>query len=152
MSDLSVPKLERIARDIEETLQSVRVANGYFNDLIVERRRGLGNTMRDRFAVLFQGDAEAEDGPTQFHNWLQNFMVLVYISHSNTATSPTDEVINTIRADIERVLMVDPRRGGLAHDTIIRSVVLIPYEDASAEGVIVSFDVRYRTALADPFN
>lgn len=153
MPDLTVPILERIARNIEQTLKEVRVSGGYFNDLIVERRRGRGNTVRDRLAVLHQGNAQTEEGPSNYRTWLQEFWVEVFVCQSETATAPTDEVINTIRADVERALMVDPRRGeNQVHDTIIRSALNFETVDGSAEGVTVAFDVRYRTNIDDPYN
>lgn len=154
MPDL--PLSERIARNLIETVKGIRKSAGYHNDVAaVERRKQFGRHSGDRVVVMYQGDPErAQEGETTTNDsniiWLHPFAFDCYVVEQEGA-DPVDYRINTIRADVEKAVMVDPHRDNLAIDTIPGDPQIFTDEDGGQiAGVMVNVVVKYRTRLDDP--
>lgn len=147
-----LPVIELITQNVVDTLAGVRVASGYHVDLIAERRVRSGNRERDGLAVVLQGDPEkVDDAPEGRVAWRQRYAVVCYVVESETSTRPIDQRINLTRSDVEKALMVDFTRGGNAYDTVIQEPELFDDPEGRWDGVVVYFDVLYRTTHDDPY-
>jgi hypothetical protein len=145
--------VELIAQNIATALATVTVANGYANTLIVERRKPAGNApVRDGLAVLFQGDPEAGSGqPLQRREWRQPFHVLLCATQADSESGNIDARLNSLRADVEKVLLAAPNRGGYAVDTELQPPHFATNTHGDVEAVVVTVEVTYRTAWNDPY-
>ena len=154
MSEAALPILEQIAANVKTTIEGITAANGYQQDLR-SVTRPVRNTIpdtRDLSVEITQGDAEPDiECPHMFVQWIQTFAITAFVVNSDTATAPIDTRINTLRADIEKCLRVDPSRGGLAIDTTIGPPLI--YEEPGAfTGIVIIALVRYRTLEDDPYS
>jgi hypothetical protein len=150
MPDL--PIVEQIAQHIVASLNNISVAGGFHNDVVVERFRRQGQRARDNLLVVMQGDeAAADDSPPQGRlEWVQPYAVICYVTEHESGDA-IDQRINTIRADVQRALLIDPKRDGLAIDTLLRPSEIFPPEAGGGfSGVTVFIDVHYRVEFADP--
>ena len=145
--------VELIAQNIVTALQGVTITAGYTNTLTVERRKPHGNDpIRNGLAVLFQGDPDESQGePTQRKEWVQPFHVLLCAIEPENSEVSIDARLNSLRADVEKALMASPNRGGYAVDTTIRAPHIATNAHGDAQGVVVNFDVKYRTSYTDPY-
>lgn len=150
MPDL--PLVERIARNLLDTVKGIKTVAGYHNTVTALRREQFGRYSQDRLVVLTQGDAERQ--LTAPHNgfavWHQEFVFGCIVVEPEDGY-PLDQRINSIRADVEKAVMIDPHRGKLAIDTWPNGAA--PFLDetgAAIAGIDVSVTVKYRTTLTDP--
>ena len=151
-----LPLSERIARNLVDTVKGINTAAGYHNTVsAVERRKQFGRHSGDRLIVLFQGDAERDETVEPTTNtapvqWKHPFAFDCYVVEPEGG-APVDLRINTIRADVEKAVMVDPHRGGLAIDTAVGDPQIFTDEEGGQiAGVTVTVVVKYRTRLNDP--
>lgn len=162
MPDGFKPILTRIVDDMVETLEGVSAAAGDDRTLTVERpKQSTGNTRRDGLAVVHRGspkmvDTDDPDGGSAYNfvTWLQPFAVVLTVVESETSETSVDERLDTIRADVERALLEDGTRGGLAIDTRLGDPEY-PEPDkpnSNVGEVWVVFIVQYRTRYGDPYS
>lgn len=146
------PLVERIALDLKKTLEGVTTANGCHQDVagVVRPTRLPNVTLTDRLILLGQGEPEEEEAPEGWKAWLQPFPILLCVRPSEKDLTPVDTIVNRFRVDVERAVMEDPQRGGLAIDTAIRPYDNVTTEDGALEGVIVHVEVHYRHRIEDP--
>lgn len=148
-----IPIVERIAEDVLRALQGVSRSAGYNVDLRPERFKAAGNSVADNQVIVCQGDPPPQSGsPQRQIDWMQPFVLLCYIIPRPGDRDPTDRRLNILRADVERAMMLDKSRGALAFDTIPRLAVQINDVDTGVPGVLLQFDVHYRTKLGDPYS
>lgn len=158
---MAFPVIELITQNVETTLRTVRKSAGYNVDLQVEREMRHGNPLRDNLAVITQQESSRVDQSSTPENriaWMQRYYVECYVVEPEESVTPIDQRINVIRSDVEKVLMVDFRRGtntgaiaGAVVDTYIRDPIPIIDEEGRWQGIIVVFDVHYRTTYETPF-
>lgn len=144
---------ERIRDNILTTLAGISTSSGYANTVTVEARRQWGNDPADRKLVVYQAEGSEMDVAQQNNRakqWSQRFAVECYALESETSTTAIDDRINTLLADVEKALMVDYGRGGLAIDTSIVESGIMYFEGGQAAGGVLAFDVYYQTDLYDP--
>jgi len=151
-----IPIVEQIAQALVARLETVSVAGGYETDVarVARPTKTGGYPLEDRLVVLLQDDpAEDADleGAGSLKAWVQPFRILCFVLPSDTETTPVDTRINTLRADVEKAVRVDPTLGGLATDAVIRAPEGWTVRDTAFEGVTVNVDVHYRTAEDDPY-
>lgn len=162
MADSLLPVIERIVRNIVETLEGVSDAAGYATTLsAVERPKpALGNRNRDQLAVVVQGKpkqvtADENEGPGAYNfvTWEQPIAVVLTVVESEASDVSIDERLNLIRSDVERAIMIDAHRGGLALDTRIEDPEYPDPETLqSNQGEVWAiFTVHYRTRYDDPY-
>ena len=151
------PVLERIAQDVQAALESVDEGTNYRHTLVVQRAPRKINPAH-LLAVLVQTETERHDGLTDdaaagasgVIYWRQNFDVMLFIVQSDQVATPIDTALNAVRADVEKAIMVDPTRGGLAHDTVIQPPTIFAADNNAYHGIIVSFSVQFGTRGNDP--
>lgn len=155
---MAFPVNENIAQDVENTLRRVQQKAGYNFDLIVERSPRKTNP-RDSLALVLQGDPEKLDGLTSsvaggedgVTYWNMPFEVALFVVDSEKVETPTDQRVNMIRADVEKAIMEDPTRGGLAEDTVIEAPQHFSTANTAHRGIIVNFHCKFGTAGNDPY-
>lgn len=156
---MSTPIVEQIAADIQVSVNGVTLLNGFNQDLEAVRPTRVGfeddSAPQDCRVVIIQEDpdedeANSAEGNVGMKAWIQPFALVAFVISSDTVTTPIDTRINQVRADIEKKLMEDPNRDGLAIDTRIRSSGRFS-EGPGATGIVVMVDVLYRTPVDDPY-
>jgi hypothetical protein len=149
---MALPIVEQIAENVELTLRGIRLVNGYQHDVEVERHKRDGNRIRDKLLVIYQDDPpKQDDTPQDSITWMQPFMVLCWAVESENSTNSIDRRLNLLAADVEKIMLADHNRGGLALDTITRARHYITDTESAGEGILVHFDVQYRVERTDPY-
>lgn len=144
--------IESIAANIKTTLDGVTTVGGFDNDLIVERQKTGKFVPQDQSVVIIQADTSGSEQPQDHLQWSQIFEMYAYVLLDEQSSTPIDQRINSMRSDIEKVLMVDVHRGDKALDTNIISPDLFEHEHGDYNGIIVRAVVKYRTLFADPYS
>lgn len=146
---------EQIIQNVVSTIGIVTVTNGFANTITsVERPNpGIGNVGKNLAAVVYQGNPEPiEDSIQTGREWMHPINILITVVESEGSSTPIDQRINSIRADVEKALMADITRGGLAIDTLVRAPQLGDILITAHQGeVTVVVDVQYRTLWNDPY-
>jgi hypothetical protein len=148
---------ERIIANIVATLWRVNSALGYVNTVtsVVRPNPGVGVLMQDRQIVVWMGKPQQvaeEDEMQTGRGWLLPVRMLITVVESETSSVPIDARINSICADVEKELMVDINRGGLAINTFIVDPEPSDIDSNAHDGSIVFIaNVYYRTAWNDPY-
>lgn len=152
---LTLPISEQITQHVLTTLAAVNGTGGYQVALSVVRRTKAPIAAAHLQAVLHEGDDQSDpDAPLGYKGWRREYAVQVYILTNGPGGCDPDDfhsTLNVARADVEKALMVDVTRGGLAHNTEISD----PQEFNDVDdcgGVIVFFSVTYRTDERDPYS
>lgn len=151
-----VPIVEQIAQAILSRLDSISVSNGYSFDIVnaVRPTRFNGYSPEHLMLVLEQGDPDVdyENSEFGFIAWSQPFFIHCFVRPADTSSVVTDTIINTLRSDVEKAIMIDPTWSGLASGTFVQSPQGWSYPDGSFEGVTVNVEVKYKTLSGDPFS
>jgi len=150
---MSIPIVEQIAASIAVDIAAITTANEYNQDLTAVRPKKVDfETAWDDLTVLISQDTAVKDGEmtNNCQQWRQTFFATAIVIDSDKAETSIDTRLNQVAADIQKKLMVDEYRGGLATDTIIMGAV--GFDDgAGFTGINVVFDVQYRTLINDPY-
>lgn len=141
---------EKIIANIETVLKTITTANGYNNTVKTVSRDPLTALDIQAFPAVFVeiGSDVPESGAKSVNRRTLNLTVEFWVMpHKNMAKS-----VESLRGDIQKALMVDPRRAGNAVDTVERETnyILILEEQPAAAGQI-AYSVNYRTKIDDPF-
>lgn len=149
------PVLERITRDIVDTLKGVKKLAGSYIDLIVERPSPVvGQRIRNGLCVVVQQSPAkvTENVSLQYSQWKQPYELYLFAIYSSSSPDPVDGILNRLLADATRALVRDRTRGGLALWTEPKDPIF-DIEEITANGgsVIAPFEVEYRTMRDDPF-
>lgn len=148
------PIIERITRDIANSINAITIVNGFNQDLTVVRPNRLDfvGTVCDAGRVfLWKGDQQEVAEPSMAAEWLAEFYV--YAEHVGDdqpeSGSSIETNLNITLADIEKKLKEDVTRGGLAIDTLVPKIEQeINEENAIA---LITVQVHYRTLYTDPY-
>ncbi len=155
----AVPVLELIAQDIQAKINAITEVGGWEQTLVAVRptRMGFeGNAMPEDLNVLVVQDDPDEDeehsaeGNVCSKAWIQPFLLIAFVIASDSSEVAIDTRINSVQADIQKKLMEDITRDGLAFDTRIRGSARFN-ESPNFTGVVVRADVFYRTRENDPY-
>ena len=154
---------ELIAQEIQAAVNAITTGAGFRQDLTCLRptRQEMvdvdaGDVVPVNGTVLLiQGDDDRDDalssaGSPPRTAWRQQFVLIAFVSDSDTPTAPLDTLLNRVKADIRRKLMEDPQRGGLALDTLLAGAVSFS-PSPQETGVTVGFEVVYRTPENNPY-
>ncbi len=150
---MTKPVIELIAENIETVINTVSIANNYNQNLTAKRPRRvdfLNDAWNNLDVIIQQADAEKiGEQPYGCEEWYQNFMIIAIVVGSDTDSFTIDTQKNQVLGDIEKALMVDAGRGGLAIDSEVtgRNFII----DDEAGGAALTFRVHYRTKLGDPY-
>jgi hypothetical protein len=153
MAEGQLPIIEQIAANILDTISGITEAAGFNYTLTAERHLKSGNIREHLKAVIYQEDPEPQPDRVYFtKEWIQPFVVGVYISPPETDLTPMDQYKNIIAADVTKAIMADIYRGGLALRTTIRAYASFATENNEEwEGIAIAIAVQYRTVETDPF-
>lgn len=153
---MSDPISERIVQDVVKTLKGVRRSRNYSVDLeVVRPNRSAGDVPDAHLAVVFVEDDTRLPSEVEWQeaaHWTMTVAVEVHVYESESSSIPIDQRINTARADIEKALMADPFRDGLALDTRIESPTYWEPIEGDMAGVTVRVAIDYRTSITDPYS
>ena len=144
---------EQILENIKSTLETIRVANGYANDIAsVQRWLQKGNTFRLIPCIIINaGPEEIEQTPNPLVTCRLVVYLDIFIRQEETDTASTDTVLNRLLGDIAKALMVDYKRGGFAENTVIKSnMTFEAVEGQPNAGIVVELEIIYQHLITDP--
>ena len=150
---------EKIMQHIQDTLEWITMENGYTNTLrSVQRFQQQGQELKDvPMAVLVEGgDAVEGDGPLAGASSLLSrsmtlSVVLIQRQDVETDSRSASEVMNTLIADVQRAMQLDPSRGELAIDTKESGISELDVEEGQPELVqTIGYQIHYRHRRDDP--
>lgn len=123
---------ERILLNLEATLESIQVANGFDHDLVeVHRVDRLGISLKRYPAALIReiaaDEGETLSGTTGYTDSTLRIEVGLWTRDFSEVSASE---VNALLLDVERALMVDPFRAGLALDTQIQGNALVATDSA----------------------
>jgi hypothetical protein len=152
------PLVEKIAQNVLTTLQTivagVTVGTTAYNYTIAAQRHSRDGDKRAHLnAILVQADPRAVV-PAPIPNtleWRQPFHCGVYIIPAEGDATPIDQYLNRAIADVQKAIMVDRYRGGLALDTQIVAPSIVTNDELKFDIAVVQFEVHYRTAEVDGY-
>lgn len=154
--DASRPLIERIIRHVCFSLHQMTIGNGNEGTLSVDRPRPARPKPTETYnaLVILMDDVLDEENPSTcgLVKRVAEIGVVIDINQDETAVIPVDTLLIQARAEVERRIMLTPRRDGLADDTKIQDPIL---EDADLTGswgrVTVVAHVNYETKETDSF-
>ena len=144
---------EQILDNIKSTLENIRIANGYANDIAsVQRWLQKGNTFRSVPCVIINaGPEEIEQTPNPLVTCKFTVYLDVFIRQEETDANSTDTLLNGLLGDIEKALMADHTRVGLAENTNIKSnMTFEAVEGQPNAGIVVELEIIYQHLITDP--
>lgn len=144
---------EKIFQNVESILNTIRIVNGYDNDLAnVQRWRQNGNTLKDVPAVIVSAGSERnEDKPFPLTTCNVSVFLDLWIRENESSTQGTEILLNSLLGDIKKALKIDITRGGNAVDTNFGDT--LPFETAEGEahaGLVIEVLIKYRHLQTDP--
>lgn len=149
---MSLPISEQVALDIYAAVQNVTKANGFNYTLSAQRHTEKGDKVAHLNAIVVQEDPRPVGDPKVFNTleWWQPFGIGVFVIPVESDTTPVDTYVNLIVADVQKSLMLDRYRGGVALDTQIKAAV--KHEEGQEYTLaIINVEVNYRTLDTDPY-
>ena len=149
---MSISIRELILQDIETTLKTITVANGYNNTLAsVQRWKQHGNDTRLMPFVVINAGLEAKQ-PANSDQKVCKFSIYLdlWMRQDDTDITDTDIILNSLLLDIEKALMIDIARNDKAENTEI--VNIVPFETVEGQpncGLIIELEITYQHKNAD---
>lgn len=146
---------ENILSDIEETLKGISKERGYNNTFApgaVQRYIVNGNR-KSVFpcAIITAGPEDSSPGPDPYYTNHFTVGIEMFTAQEETDLTPTDKILNSLRADILKALMATYTRGGYARETILKSSTpIIEVEGQPYAGLILELDIVYLQSFNDP--
>jgi len=147
--------LERIAEQVLDTVTGVTETAGY--QVTVSPRRPTRmdwqdvNPLDKKAILVLDGQREAEEPAVNTDDRVATFAVYVLSMPAESDTTAAETYCNRIAAAITQAMLADWTRGGLAEDTTAAEDDRSQARDDEWPGVILKFDVHYRTRLGDPY-
>ena len=144
---------ENILAELKTTLEAITVAHGYANTIAsVQRWNQRGNPLAlVPCIVVNSGQEEKKPEPNPQATCKFTIYLDVWYRQDDDETRPSDQIISSLLADVEKALMVDPTRGGNAEDTnILNNTPFETLEGQPSFGIIVELEIIYKHKLTDP--
>lgn len=109
---------ERIIKQIVGTLGQIAIANGYANDIASIQRYQLSGLVEEAVPVLYVREGEdlvmrEKNTRPYVHRQVEVYVSIIH-RPGQSDTRAGEEVLTSIGADVERCVMADPTRNGLA--------------------------------------
>ena len=146
---------EQIIANIATALGSVTTGNGYNNTLAsVQRFQQVGLTVATVPTAVVTFDGETKTiGPDNRASCNLEVSVDIWAVHDTDVVSgDTATLVDSLAADCEEAIMVDPTRNGKARDCVVGNIV--PFRLAEGQpfiGVSLSVTISYAHEAGDPF-
>lgn len=159
---MSKPVIELIAENLAAAINEITAANRYNYDLRAVRPKRIdysdpenptidGGAFEDGMVLIEQTTEDpVEEGAQCAQTWDQTFVLQAFVLNSDFDNSPRDTKINKVRADIQKKIMADVRRGGNALNTTLGSSVIYDAGEGFA-GIAIEIVVHYRVKYDDPY-
>jgi hypothetical protein len=153
------PVYESIAKNIETTLEAITGAGYTFalTAATVQRRKQGGQVLKAVPNILIhEGPEDVQIGPANGDYTLvtcfrQFDLRLTHRIDEASETRSGDEMMNLLTADVQKAMMVDPKRGNYAVDTIEVGSEAVEAEEGVQELVrTLHYRVHYRRRMGDP--
>jgi len=154
---------EKIMKDVKESLEEIRISNGYEVDIDnVTRFEQDGNPKRNTPCIEIVPDGETKNPENTFPETrcVLSLALLLYFRHDkNVFDCSTDEALNKFLADIEKALMATRNgigghlRGGNAITTTVNGNEA--YEVTEGQPfivLVVNVDILYAHDHDDPYS
>lgn len=151
---LGEPVVERITQNIVTALKELTTNAGLSANAVVHRPNpAKPPAVVDFGMTVVQGDPEADDEietTDGLKGWIQPYLIACDVVLPEDKITPIDRALNRIRSAVENKLREDPRRGGLAVDTVIMPPELSDTAEQARMGTVtVVAHVHYRTLEDD---
>jgi hypothetical protein len=141
---------EQILVNIKTTLEGISIANGYSNNISsVQRWRQKGNDFEATPFIILKTDTEQKFPYSDelYECDLRCFIEIGTIDQSDAS----ETAMCSLLSDVEKALMIDITRGGLASDTVIIGNMPFPTsENQDYCGIIVNIQIKYQHYQTDP--
>jgi len=145
---------EQILEDLEKSLKGIKRINGFDNNIeVVERWDQRGND-KSTIPCLFihTGNETKENRPSFVTGCTLTAHLDLWTIHDKAKyPGSTDELLNSFAYDIEKAVMADIQRSGLAERTTVSDIDLFEtVEGQPYAGVITTLEIKYRHKTGDP--
>jgi len=150
---MTTSRREYILQNIKTTLETITTAHGYNNTITsVQRWSQKGNNLQSIPAIIINSGQEAkQQEPNPQATCKFTIYLDVWTRQDDTDTTPSDQVVSGLIADVEKAMMVDYTRGGYAEDThIMNNVPFETVEGMPSFGVQIEVEITYKHLLTDP--
>lgn len=142
--------------NVKTALQGITVGNGYANTLagVYVWRPAVGTTVSTPFAVIAAMSEQKDEQSAPYYSCEVAVQIECFTDFPEDDPLTGWDKMQSILADVERAIMVDPYRGQTKNtvtDTLLRSVTIKPWDpdDGLLVGSVTAL-VRYRHAAGNP--
>lgn len=143
---MSTHRRESILANFAETLDAIESIES------VQRWDYRGNHIIDVPCIIISsGREEKEPDPAPQATCHLTVILDLWTRIDETITTDTDQILDALLLDIEKALSANPKCGGYAEDSNIRSIT--PFETVDGQphcGLTIELDVLYRHLQTDP--
>ncbi len=146
---------ERILANLRTTLEGITVAGGFNTDVSLVYEGEIGTEVLTRSGVGIAFEDGEEEYEQKNVNRLNKALPISIVAVQRVDAISGDQTVRAfgraLLADIEKALMVDWTRGGLATDTLMERSDIISGETNSPYLVVaLGIKIRYFQRLNDP--
>ena len=142
---------EKILANIKTTLEAITTAAGYNNTVQIVYRDPIAALDLQKYPAIFIAVGSDDTDPmakSSAHRSL-NLTLEIWIRPQKDLSKS----LESIRADVQKAMMVDVHRGANAVNTIERSSSYMLIMGEIPEGAIqIGYTMEYRTKIEDPFS
>jgi hypothetical protein len=140
---------ELILQNVETVLRSITTANGYVNTVATVARGQINPLNLQAYPVaLILPMADRPDAMASSLNRREYTLTIRLWVRPHTHLS---EALESLITDVQKALMLDPRRGALAEDTREGELSYLYLDSEALEaGADLEYLIPYRTAIGDP--
>ncbi|HOQ06077.1 MAG TPA: hypothetical protein PKY88_12790 [Anaerohalosphaeraceae bacterium] len=150
------PVIECIAQKILSTLQGVLELNGYSVSLTAHRPTRIDwqdiNPLDKRAILVAEENREYASPAVGCDDRVQTYGIYILSLPSESDPRAADAHANQIAASVHKAIMADWTCGGLAENVELIHDNRAEAREAEWPGVILKYDVHYRTKLGDPYS
>ncbi len=149
---------ETIMKLVKTRLETITIANGYVNTVLsVQRFTQSGQIYASTpMVVIHEGDDVPTDGPlagaVSLTSRTVDLALEVVIRHNESTDSrSSEEIMNTLRTDIEKAVMTDRTWSGYAVDTSALTYSPVFVEEGQPDvSSFAEMRIAYRHRATDP--
>lgn len=147
-------KRELILQNVKTTLEGITIENGFTNNFTaatVQRWNQAGNsTAMTPCIIINAGTEKITAGPHPYYTAELTVQLDVWYRQDESDTTPSDDHLSSLLADVLKAMLTDETRGGYANDT--NYVSNVPFETVDGQpycGLIIELSIQYEF---DPLN
>lgn len=144
---MATPIIDLITDNLVETLSGVSADGDYSITLYVKEPDAVADSVADGTCMVIEADWTYEDNsPIGMDGMYQAYELTVYCRGGNERNY--QHLCRQYASDVKRAVMADETRGGLARWSKVLGAR--KFTDGALRGVIVDYQVYYRTRLDRP--